>query len=49
MKHDRTIFHSRVGLVRIGKMHTETRYGELVFLHLVRLAGLVVHSSVSGA
>jgi hypothetical protein len=43
MKHRRTIFHARVGLVRFPEKRIGTGYVELVFLHLVGYAGRVGH------
>jgi hypothetical protein len=42
MKRRRTIFHAQVGSVRFPKKSCETRYDELVFLHL---AGSMGHSA----
>jgi hypothetical protein len=48
VKHQRTIFHTRVGLVWFPKKCTGTRYAELVFLFPVRYVGHVVHCGTSG-
>jgi hypothetical protein len=48
-KHRCIIFLARVGSIRFHKKHVGTRYGELVFLHLMGSASHVVHSSASRA
>jgi hypothetical protein len=48
-KHQCTIFHARVASCGFNKKHTERWYIELVFFHLVRSLGHVVHSHVVGA
>jgi hypothetical protein len=48
VKYRRTIFHDRWDRKAIDRKHAGTRYTELVFLHPVRSASHVVHSSVSG-
>jgi hypothetical protein len=42
-----TIFHARVGLVRIRQKRALTPYAELMFLHPVGSVGHVVHSGAS--
>jgi hypothetical protein len=49
VKYRHTIFHARVGPVRIDKKRIERRYDELVFLHPVEFVCHVVQSGASGA
>jgi hypothetical protein len=49
MKHQRMLFHARVGPVQFDTKCVRTRYTELVIFHLVGSAGHVVHSNVSDA
>jgi hypothetical protein len=46
-KHQRSIFYSRVGLVRIPQKRAGTRYAKFVFLHPTGYAGHVEHYGAS--
>jgi hypothetical protein len=48
-KRDRTIFHARVGLIRIRQECARRCYPEHVIFNPVEFAGHVVHSGASGA